>query len=216
MGDFNILEYATILPMEERRLHFPIMGYPLRLGMMVANSVDVQSHFLTGDGIDTPLGILSGAVISGEPVAHTVRRNEVGTICADDLVTMHLLHAWRGHWLLNPFAYNLVAKLRDATGVYFLDAERELLLGRPISKHEPSPKLGEVGDVLLADFGSYIIGRYEHSGEVWYDGMPVSSVIQTSSGPMYRFVALGEALEWQPQPKITFWKRILSFFRRTA
>lgn len=114
--------------------------------------------FLYGNGTAKPLGAISS------PATVTVARKTAGTITYADIVGM-LAKAklggnlvWAGSQSILP---QLLTMKDDAGNLIFqpniADKMTGTLLGYPIRFSENSPILGEDGDLVLTDFGYYVI-----------------------------------------------------------
>lgn len=184
---FDILKYATIIQMEKQIIQFPILDGTGRMCELRARETDIKSLFLTGNGIMEPLGILSHHDTA------LVERWSPDAICFDDLHNMMAEFFPRGRWLFSPSAHDAMLEIRYVDGGQVFDSKRKLLFGMPVHKCSHSPALGKAGDVVLADFGSYIIGRYVNGESVLYGGIPNNTIVKTFKKPVHRFVMLGEA-----------------------
>jgi HK97 family phage major capsid protein len=120
--------------------------------------------FLTGDGVGKPLGILSA------PALVTVSRNTASQVVTADIVTM--LSRFRGNlgrakFVVNQSVLPSLYKLKDENNNYIwhpgftgsiASGSQGTLYGLPIVITEKLPAVGTTGDILLADFGHYLIG----------------------------------------------------------
>ena len=125
-------------------------------------------NFLTGNGVGKPLGILSA------PCLATVSRTTSSQVVTSDVVNM--LARFRGNlsracWVINQSALPSLYKLKDENNAYIWSPGNSgsisvgspgTLYGIPIKVSEKVPAVGTSGDIILADFGHYLIG--ERSG----------------------------------------------------
>ena len=120
--------------------------------------------FLTGDGVGKPLGVTLA------PCFITVSRNSGSIIVTSDVIDM--LARFKGNlsrarWICNQSALPYIYKLLDendnfiwhpgGTGSIATSAPGTLY-GIPIQITEKVPALGTTGDLMLCDFGYYLIG----------------------------------------------------------
>jgi HK97 family phage major capsid protein len=118
--------------------------------------------YIWGTGSGQPLGIMnSGAMLS------VARTNGFGAPITTDLGVMAarlLPDSWgRAVWLINQTV--LSGWAIDATSgsnvMGIIDLSTMTCLGRPIIVTEKCSAAGTTGDVILADFGCYVIGNRE-------------------------------------------------------
>ena len=120
--------------------------------------------FLTGDGVNKPLGIIeANATI-------TVGRTGTGSVQTADLVNMLARFYRRGGapvWIINQSVLPDIYKLKDENSNYILlpgsngsisQALPTTIYGIPVVVTEKVPAKGTAGDVLLADMRYYLIG----------------------------------------------------------
>jgi len=120
-----------------------------------------DDYFINGNGAGQPLGIMgSGAMI-------TVTRNGLAAVNFTDfahLAERLLPDSWkRAVWMLNA---DLVDELFEATAsaanqATVLDLSTRTLFGRPIIVTEKCAAAGTTGDIILADWGHYVIADRE-------------------------------------------------------
>ncbi|QCT03297.1 phage major capsid protein, HK97 family [Paenibacillus algicola] len=114
--------------------------------------------FLYGNGVAKPMGAINS------PAAVTVPRQVAGTITYTDIVGM-LAKAKLGGNLVWAASQSILPQLLtmkdDAGNLIFhpniANAMTGTLLGYPIRFSENSPVLGAAGDLVLTDFGYYVI-----------------------------------------------------------
>jgi len=114
-------------------------------------------HFLRGDGVGKPLGILNAAALI------TVSRDTADDFKAVDALTMvsrlFPSSVGRGLWLMNPTVLPKLGQITVGDSPVWQPNFREgtagTLLGMPIIFTEKLPTLGTEGDVVLADFSYY-------------------------------------------------------------
>jgi len=131
-------------------------------GLLRAAIAAVEDYaFLRGDGTGKPLGVLNS------PGRLRVARNSAGKIELVDLFTMLatlLPDSWdRAVWIANQSSLPQLAALKDDAGNSVLilgDATKKLpasILGLPVLWTGKTPTLGAEGDLLLCDFGYYLV-----------------------------------------------------------
>ena len=123
-----------------------------------------DAAFLTGNGVNKPLGILNA------PATVTVGRVGTGSVQTSDLVNMLARFYRRGGnpvWIINQSVLPDIYKLKDENSNYILlpgatggisGALPGTIYGVPVVVTEKVPAKGSVGDVTLADMRYYIIG----------------------------------------------------------
>lgn len=122
----------------------------------------IESAIVSGDGAGKPLGILnSGALIqvaaeSGQSAA---------TVLPANLVAM-AARLWgpshrSGVWLLGNDTFSQLADASFSNGspVFTYEGGRRFILGIEVALSEYSAAVGSLGDILLADFGQYLLGE---------------------------------------------------------
>jgi len=147
-----------------------IANSPVSLGAMIprlfANAANWAEDYayLRGDGVAKPLGVINA------PATQWVTRNAAGAfkfVDAVGMVAKLLASSWgRGLWVINQSVLPQLYQMQDGAGQYiWLPNAGEkgpgTLLGIPIAFTEKLPALGTKGDVLLCDFGYYVIGDRE-------------------------------------------------------
>ncbi len=122
-----------------------------------------DDYFIWGTGAGQPLGFMnSGALIS-------LTRNAVTAFNWDDIANMAkrlLPDSWkRAVWLINPDSLDELfeATSSAANQTVVLDLATNTLFGRPIIITEKAETVGTQGDLILADFGHYVIADREMS-----------------------------------------------------
>lgn len=119
---------------------------------------------LRGDGVAKPLGIIAA------PVTEWIVRAVDDQFAFGDAVGMlaaFLASSWgRGVWVMSQSVLPQLYQMVDGLGQYiWLPNAGEkgpgTLLGIPIVFTEKLPVLGDRGDVLLCDFGYYVLGDRE-------------------------------------------------------
>lgn len=123
--------------------------------------------FLTGDGVDKPLGVINGAGTS------VVNRGTPSTIVYDDIVKMYQAmypsSAKNAVWIAAHDTFQQLAELTftpsGGTPVPVMlwqanavGAPQYTLLGRPVIFTEKTYKLGTKGDLMFVDLSEYLIG----------------------------------------------------------
>lgn len=120
--------------------------------------------FLTGNGINKPLGIVNA------PATVAVSRTTASKVGTVDLVAMLARFYRRGGtpvWVINQTVLPEIYKLKDENSNYILlpasngsiaQALPTSIYGIPVIVSEKLPKLGTKGDVMLADMRYYLIG----------------------------------------------------------
>ncbi len=115
--------------------------------------------FINATGVGQPLGIMnSGAII-------TIARNVIASnINADDFANLAarlLPGSWpRAVWLINQSVLSTLANdaTAGANALGMVDVAGMIAMGRPIIVTEHCATTGTTGDIILADFGQYVIG----------------------------------------------------------
>lgn len=174
--------------------------------------------FLRGNGAGQPLGILNAGatIIEGREVA--------GTIGFDDLADMmeDFLPSGRGVWVVSQSAMSNMIQMAGPSGfpsyIWQPNARDGIpgsILGFPVIWTEKLPRLGNQGDILLADMSYYLIGdrqatsiestkfdRWQYDQTSWrvvhrIDGQPWLSAplaLQDGVSEVSPFVILGAAV----------------------
>lgn len=175
--------------------------------------------FLTGNGVNKPLGIINaGATV-------TVPRGTTGSVTTVDLVNMLARFYRRGGspvWVINQSVLPDIYKLKDENSNYILlpgfngnisTALPTTIYGIPVVVTEKVPAKGSIGDIMLADMRYYLIGdrqrltieesmhvKFKYDEKAWrfvqrVDGMPwLDSAITPRAGgsTISPFVILGD------------------------
>ncbi len=113
--------------------------------------------FLWGSGVAQPLGILNS------PATLTVPRDVSGKVLYSDVVRMVTsFYGMNGRWSFSQSVYGDLLRMEDTEGhlIWATGAEggARTLLGYPYRITEKMAPKGTTGDIMLADFGAYIIG----------------------------------------------------------
>lgn len=123
-----------------------------------------DAAFLTGNGVNKPLGILNA------PATITVGRVGTGSVQTSDLVNMLARFYRRGGtpvWIINQSVLPDIYKLKDENSNYILTPGFTggitgdlpgTIYGVPVIVTEKVPARGAIGDVALADMRYYLIG----------------------------------------------------------
>jgi HK97 family phage major capsid protein len=123
-----------------------------------------DAAFLTGDGINKPLGIINASATV------TVPRTTTGSVTTADLVNMLARFYRRGGtpvWVINQSVLPDIYKLKDENSNYILlpgfsgsisTALPTTIYGIPVVVTEKVPARGSIGDIMLADMRYYLIG----------------------------------------------------------
>ncbi len=119
---------------------------------------------LQGDGVAKPLGIIAAPVT--EWIVRAVD-DQFAFVDAVGMLAAFLASSWgRGVWVMSQSVLPQLYQMVDGLGqhVWLPNASEKgpgTLLGIPIVFTEKLPVLGDRGDVLLCDFGYYILGDRE-------------------------------------------------------
>ena len=127
-----------------------------------------ENAFLSGDGVDKPLGLLSTAGKNSIPITQDVTTAAGAKIAADDLIdTFYSLKSYfsqRAVWFMHRFRVRDIRKIKDADGQYLWQpsiqaGEPDLLLGRPLYHSEFMPIDTTSGKYfsIFGDFTNYVI-----------------------------------------------------------
>jgi HK97 family phage major capsid protein len=116
--------------------------------------------FLNGTGVGQPLGVLNS------PATLSETRATNGSIEYDDIVQMYskFLPSGQGVWVASQSTMPTLLSMNGPSGnASYLWGSLSAgvpntLLGLPIIWTEKTPALNSAGDLLLADFGYYLIG----------------------------------------------------------
>jgi HK97 family phage major capsid protein len=180
--------------------------------------------FLRGTGSGQPLGVYNAACMV------SVTRQDTDNVLMRDVINLYsrMLPGSRDRavWLLNhevlpelmfANAANTVTNAYGAQQMFMynlVDPIAKTILGRPYFVTEKLPGLGDAGDLMFCDFGSYLIGErspitIDMSDQVYWstdyiaykfteriDGQPTLTAAQTPYGSqdtLSAFVMLGAA-----------------------
>lgn len=115
--------------------------------------------FLQGDGVAKPLGVVNAAALK------TINRATANSVTFADLVKMDdelIGSAMSPVWVASKRLKSVLRQMEDTQGHLIwqgnaVPGEPETLLGYPIQFVERGPAKGTKGDLLLCDFGHYLI-----------------------------------------------------------
>ena len=118
-----------------------------------------DQHFLTGTGVNQPLGIINS------PAYIQAARTGAGAIVFADIMLMmaQIIPGGRYEWVISRSAYAQIVNLVDAAGnTIFIGGDitksvPDRLLGYPIKWTFRVPALGAVGDISIMDMSYYLI-----------------------------------------------------------
>lgn len=111
--------------------------------------------FISGDGVNKPLGMLSDTSVG---YTATGNASTLGSAPADLLISlMYALPAAyrnRGTWLMNGTTLAAVRKLKDGAGNYlwspaYTEGQPETLLGRPVVEAVDMPDVGSAAEPII-------------------------------------------------------------------
>lgn len=140
------------------------MGSLLSDSFAQAIAFEEDVAFLTGNGVNKPLGITQA------PATVTVGRVGTGTVQTSDLINMLARFYRRGGnpvFIINQTVLPDIYKLKDENSNYILipgftggitSALPGTIYGVPVVVTEKIPARGAIGDVILADMRYYLIG----------------------------------------------------------
>ena len=117
-----------------------------------------ENAFLNGNGVGQPTGIIDHAATIG------VARTGGGAVVYADLQNMlESFKGRRGVWIVGRDMLGQLMSLIDANGNFVWqpnarDGNPGTIFGMPVLFSDHSPALGDLGDVVLADLGYYLIG----------------------------------------------------------
>lgn len=130
----------------------------------------LEDAIVNGSGAGQPLGILnSGALVSVDAESGQA----ADTVVAENVMKMwsRMLGSSRPNavWLVNqnvePQLYSMALSVGTGGAPIFLpgggmsEAPYATLYGRPVIPSEHCPTLGDLGDIILADFGGYLLAQ---------------------------------------------------------
>lgn len=112
--------------------------------------------FLRGNGVKTPLGILSANA------TYKVKRAKANDVTYDDLVEMVARGYGDGIFVYSRSILPKLMKMQDPSGRYIWvpsarEGEPGTLLGRPAIQSDRNPLLGALGDIWFGDLSMYLI-----------------------------------------------------------
>jgi HK97 family phage major capsid protein len=121
--------------------------------------------FLVGDGVGKPLGVQNA------PCTVTVSRTTSSAVVTSDLINMMARFKGRMNraaWVINQTVLPQLLKLKDENDNYIWMPGMSgniagnapgTVYGLPIKVTDNLPALGTSGDIMLCDFGYYLIGQ---------------------------------------------------------
>lgn len=121
--------------------------------------------FLVGDGVGKPQGVLTA------PATITVSRTSASHVYTTDLINMMARFKGRLNravWVVNQTVIPEMLKLKDENDNYIwipgmsgniAGSAPGTVYGIPIMRTDNLPALGTKGDIMLCDFGYYLIGQ---------------------------------------------------------
>lgn len=150
---------AVFVKMDEDFVHdmsFGMEGYLLkRLAKNFARAED--NGFLNGTGEGMPTGILSPT--EGAETGASTR-----SLSYDDIIKLYLSvkpeYRRNGTWLMNDETALLLRTLKDDSGAYLWNSEKDTIFGKPVVISEYMPGVGKGNlPVLFGDFHYYWVVR---------------------------------------------------------
>ena len=125
--------------------------------------------FLTGNGVNKPLGILDSKVVGDTGPTITVARKTASEVNLEDIAKLYSRMPSsslnRAVWVANNEVMEQLIVLGSGSGKLFWMPNESVagkpfgyLLGRPIFFTEKVPGTGTTGDLGFYDFGYYLIG----------------------------------------------------------
>jgi HK97 family phage major capsid protein len=163
LGEFSLVphEVAGFMKITDKLLrNWPAADALIRTQFRAAVAGAEDWTFIRGNGVTQPLGVLNA------PATKYVNRAGANNITYPDLVNMVAVLLMRGGlapvWSMPQAALPKIATLQDPEGRYIWkenarDGFAGTLMGYPLRWNNRMPGLGSRGDVLLADWGSYVI-----------------------------------------------------------
>jgi len=169
------LAYATTELLEDS----PISMEPL-LGKLFGEAIGFQidEDIINGTGVGQCLGVLNAPCL----ISVTKETDQA----ADTIVTQNILKMWsrlmsRSHgnaiWLASMDSFPQLASLAFEVGTGGAPAgllqtstggvtgvPQQTLLGKPLTLTEHCQTVGDAGDIVLADFGQYLVGQKAGGG----------------------------------------------------
>jgi len=130
--------------------------------------VTQEKAFLTGNGVNQPLGVFTASA-NGVTTARDVSTGNTATsVTFDGLIeakySLKGQYWQRADWLFHRDVLKQIAKLKDGDGEYIWrqsvrDGEPDMLLGRPVMMSEFAPNTLTTGQYvgMLGDFSQYWI-----------------------------------------------------------
>lgn len=163
LGEFSLVphEIAGFMKITDKLLrNWPAADALIRTQFRAAVAGAEDYAFVRGNGVTQPLGVLNA------PATKYVNRAGANSISYLDLVNMVAVLLMRGGlapvWSMPQAALPKIATLQDPEGRYVWkenarDGFAGTLMGYPLRWNNRMPGLGSKGDVLLADWKSYVI-----------------------------------------------------------
>jgi HK97 family phage major capsid protein len=163
LGEFSLVphEVAGFMKITDKLLrNWPAADALIRTQFRAAVAGAEDWTFIRGNGVTQPLGVLNA------PATKYVNRAGANSVAYLDLVNMVAVLLMRGGlapvWSMPQAALPKIATLQDPEGRYIWkenarDGFAGTLMGYPLRWNNRMPGLGSKGDVLLADWGSYVI-----------------------------------------------------------
>jgi HK97 family phage major capsid protein len=123
--------------------------------------------FIQGTGAGQPLGVVTANVDAGLGPTIVVPRAGVGAIAVQDIFDMLTAFSgqspiWLAHQSTMPEILSLAGPAGNPSYVWIQNMREGApvsLMGYPIYFIENCPTLGDMGDLILADFSKYVIGN---------------------------------------------------------
>lgn len=163
-----IAKKLAIYTQASRELIQDGMSFEGQLGvaLIAATGWFMDDAFLNGNGVGKPRGILSDPALitvskEGAQVADTIIYENIIKMFA----RMHPACLQKAVWICNqttlPQLMSLIVS-HGVTGTFYPAVQNAngkfYLLGKEIILTEKTPKLGDVGDIILADLSQYAVG----------------------------------------------------------
>jgi HK97 family phage major capsid protein len=118
-----------------------------------------DDYYIWGDGVGEPLGVIKSSYLVAP---YRSVANEINIVDFRAMAKRLLPGAWAtAIWLINPSGFDQLFELQAAAAnsASVIDLSRMTILNRPVIVTEHAAQLGNLGDIILADFaGGYVIG----------------------------------------------------------